>query len=278
MARLTTEKNISFPYRDSLSDVHQIERYSPLPTPEKLKNTFLFGIPLLSNLNGQTMSDEAIAYFIQGSISEIEHMLDLYITPIEVTEKMDYNKELWMLSFAYIKVNHPNIIDVSKVELAFIGQNQSEPGWITFPLEYVHVNPQEGTIQLVPSLSGGTFGGFMATAVPGAVMWSLNSMAVTNYPGIVRIKYRCGFEIDKIPAAINELISIIASLSILGIIGPLLFPYSSVSVGIDGISQSTGGLGPNFFNRRIDDLNKRKAELIDSIKGYYSRKFLIDSF
>jgi hypothetical protein len=49
-------------------------------------------------------------------------------------------------------------------------------------------------------------------------------------------------------------------------------------VGIDGLSQSSGNLGPNFLNNRIAGLTRKKGELIQTIKGHYSRSFLIDSF
>lgn len=249
-------------------------RYSPIPGPIDLRNRALFGIPLKSSLTQQEMTDDSLQYFINEAISEIEHSLDLYITPVTFEEKHDYSRHEFTWSYNFTKLAHNNILSVNKVELSFSNM-PDVPGFIQFPLEYVHVQPQEGTIQLVPAF-GTSLSGFLLSAFSGSQFHALRAMGTTTFPGGVRVNYTCGFEKDKVPALLNALIETTAALRILSAVGPLLFPFSGVSIGIDGVSQSTSTPGPQFLANRINDLTRQKQEQMDAARGYYLKKFQID--
>lgn len=253
-----------------------VTRYSALPTPTSMRNKSLFGIPLYSTLTQQALSDDAIQSYINAAISEVEHALDIYITPVSFDEKYDYSRHLMSWSYNYIKLNHPNVLYVEKVELTF-SNSPLQRGIIEFPLEFVHVMPQEGTIQLVPAF-GTAMSGFLFSAFSGVQYHALNQIGMSEFPGGMRIKYTCGFEPGKVPALIAELIETMAALKVLSLMGPILFPNTSVGISIDGVSQSTGTLGPAFFRQRFDELSKLKDEQMDAAKGYYQRRFLVDFF
>ena len=124
LSRTPTET--SFPVWSSRDYPDQnTERWEPIPTAENIKNTALFGIPLTSSLTQQTLSDDAITQYIKEAISKIEHEFDLYITPVMIEERMDYEREMWMYSYAYMRLNHPNVLEVWNVQLSFI--NNSVP-------------------------------------------------------------------------------------------------------------------------------------------------------
>ena len=252
-----------------------VERFAPLPKPEWMKKTVLFGIPLKSALTQQELQDDAIQYYINEAISEVEHILDLYITPVEFHEKHDYDRHGFTWNYNYLKVNHANILHVSALELTF--SNSNIPGFVQFPLENVHVMPQEGVVQLVPAF-GTSLSGFLLSAFSGTQFNALRAVGMTNFPGGVRIKYTSGFLEHKVPALLVDLIATIAGLKILSILGPLLFPFNSTSVSTDGVSQSNSTLGPAFFRQRIEELSKIKDTQMDAAKGYYQRRFLVDYF
>ena len=63
------------------------ERFLPMPVPSIIKSDYLFGLPLKSTLTGQTLSDETIERFIVQSVSEIEHSLQLFISPITINRE-----------------------------------------------------------------------------------------------------------------------------------------------------------------------------------------------
>lgn len=250
------------------------QRYEALPTPATMKDGVLFGIPLTSALTGQTLSDDALQRFINEAISEVEHTLDIYITPVTFKEKHDYNRELFQWSFAYVKLNHPNVINVKRVALSFNNNFENQVA-VDFPLEFVHIMPQEGVLQLVPATNT-TMGGYVLSAFSGVQYGAIWLTNILNYPGSLRIEYTAGFECGKVPALIVGLINTIAAIRVLSTLGPILFPYNSVSLGLDGVSQGTSTMGPAFLRQRIDELNKIRDDQLSAAMGYYQRKFLID--
>jgi hypothetical protein len=250
-------------------------RYAPIPTPQSMKETVLFGIPLRSSLTNQEVSDNAIQNFINQAISEIEHTLDLYITPVTFKERHDYDRHQNFWSFGYFKVNHSPILSVSKYVLTFNNGVQGAPPLVDIPLEFIHVQPQEGTVQLVPA-QGVSISGLVVSIYSGLGFHAFNSQMLNHWPGAVEITYQAGFEKDKVPALIAALIENLAAYKLLSIMGPILFPHNSVSIGIDGTSQSVGTLGPAFLQNRLGELEKIIQQQTEAAKGYYQKRFLID--
>jgi hypothetical protein len=251
-----------------------VVRYEPLPTPATLRSQDLFGIPLKSSLTGQVVDDAMLQSYINQAVSQLEHTLDIYITPVDFMEKHDYSREMFAFSFAYIKLNHPNIIKVSAVQISF-NNDSNIPAVITFPLEHVHIMPQEGALQLVPAY-GTSLSGFLMSAFSGVQYHAFQQALMSNWPGGVRVSYTCGFQEDKVPAMISGLVGRMAAYKFLSIMGPVLFPYNSVSVGIDGISQSSSNPGVAYLNQRLQELDRLIKEETEVVKGYYQRKYLVD--
>jgi len=249
-------------------------RYEPLPEPTTMKQRVLFGVPLRSALTNESIDDATIQHYINAAISSIEHELDLYITPVKFKEKHDYDKEMFVKNFAYLKLDHPNILNVEKLELSF--SNTDDTRIVDFPREFIHVKPQEAAIQLVPAF-GQTFSGFILSAFSGTQFHALRSQGINNFPGGIRVTYTCGFDKDKVPSGIVSLIENLAAFQMLSILGPVIFPYNSVGVSIDGVSQSTSSMGPQYLSKRLDDLGKIIEEQKKAIKGYYQRAFLVDA-
>ena len=270
-----TPKQEPFPLRYKEEQEPKVNRFSPLPTATDLRKKKLFGIPLKSGLTGEEIDDSSIQFYIDAAISEIEHELDIYITPVTFRERHDYRRG-FKYNFAYLKMDHRPILTVSKVELSF-DNNQDASAQIDFPLEHVHVMPQEGVIQLVPAFGTST-SGFLLSAFSGVQYHAIQALGTTEYPGAVRVEYEAGFCEDKVPVVINNLIEVVAALALLSELGPVLFPYNSVSIGIDGTSQSTSNPGPKFLNDRIDQLMKEKDRITDVVKSYYHRKFNVDFY
>lgn len=275
-----------------------ITRYETLPTPARMRSKTLFGLPLFSAFTREPVSDDALQSFINESISEVEHLLDLYITPTEFTEKHDYNREQFAYSFAYMKLNHPNILQVTSFKITFNNDtlfpgSQMQPtntqfppvnqssgsnlpqAVIDFPLEHIHVMPQEGTIQLVPAF-GTSLSGFLLSAFSGVQYHAFQSAFLNNWPGAIRVTYVAGFQKDKIPALLSGLIENLAAQKFLSVMGPIIFPYNSTSVGIDGTSQGVSTVGPLFLRQRLEELEKTIQQQMDAARGYYQRQFLID--
>lgn len=271
-----TPTQAPFPLRSVEEQQPAVQRFSTLPTAAEVKARYLFGIPLVSALTQETVADETIDYHVMAAISELEHVLDISITPVTYTEKHDYIRENFTWNYNYMKTDHSPILNVEKLELSFSNE-MAVPGFVNFPLEHVHVMPQEGVVQLVPAF-GTSLSGFLLSAFSGTQFHALRATGMNNFPGGVRITYTAGFEPGKIPALIAQLVGIMGAINVLSMLGPILFPHTSVSIGIDGVSQGTGTFGPKHLNDRIEQLNKEKDRLLDAVKGYYQKRWLVDYF
>lgn len=271
-----TPGQVPFPVRAKEEIQPSVDRFASIPTGDEVKSRYLFGIPLTSSLTGETLSSEAIDFYIKAAISELEHTLDMYITPVTFTEKHDYKRHDFTWNYNFLKVDHSPILNVEKLELSFSNDNNVD-GFVNFPLEHVHVMSQEGTVQLVPAF-GTSLSGFLLSAFSGTQFHALQAIGATTFPGGVRITYTAGFDKDKIPALISQLIGIMAGIQVLSILGPILFPQTSVSISIDSVSQGTGTFGPKHLNDRIDQLSKERDRLMEAVKGYYQKRWLIDYF
>jgi hypothetical protein len=260
-----------FPYRATEVD-ESVNRYSSIPTVEKMRSVYLFGIPLKSTLTGQEVSDEMIQTYIDSAISEIEHELSITITPTTYDERHTWDREMWQNAFGWVKVNQRPIIQVNELSLVFSNDEQRT---VRFPNEFLFPQDQDAAIQVVPAV-GTTMQGFLLSAFAGSQLWAIFSSAQSSWPGAVRVIYKAGFEAGRVPALITGLIGNLAALKLLTNIAPLLFPYSSYGLGLDGASQSVSLPGPQFLVSRISDLEKQIEKQLDAARGYYLTKFLSD--
>lgn len=250
-------------------------RYMPMVTPSDMRRRTLFGIPLRSQFTGDEVDDSVLQEHIDQAISEVEHELDIYLTPVKFSERKDYNREMQFFSFGYVKMDHSPILSVDKYVLTFNNGNPTTNPLVEVPLEFIHVQPQEGTVQLVPAY-GVTISGFIASVYSGLGFHAFNSQVISQWPGALVIDYTAGFPVDKVPALLVSLVEDIAAYKFLSTLGPVLFPYNSIGVSIDGVSQSTGTAGPQFLATRLQELEKSIQSEKQVAKGHYLKSFLID--
>lgn len=262
------------PFPSWAIDQNGAERYAPIPTAADMKRRSLFGIPLVSRMTNEAVSDETLNDYVRQAISEIEHELDLYITPTQFQERHDYDREMQFWSFGYLHLHHSPILNVNKFQLTFNNGVQGANPLVDMPLEFIHVQPQDGTIQLVPA-QGVSISGFIASIYSGLGYHAFNSQAITHWPGAVLVEYTAGFPDGQVPALLAGLIENIAAYRFLSTLGPVLFPYSSVGISIDGTSQSVGTPGPAFLAQRLGELEKIIQQQKEAARGHYQKRFLL---
>lgn len=247
-------------------------RYVSLPTANDVKS-YLFGLPLQSALTGDALTDEIINKKIKASISWLEHELDLYITPVQFTERHDWIVQHWTSNNGFIKLSHSNVLNVDKVEFRFTNDETTDKNIFRIPNEMIYFEPKDGTVRLVPATSV-TFTGWLYSAMGGYMISML--IAKGKIAGAIHVTYTVGFEENKIPALIADIVEIHAALELLSMLSVILFPFGSHSVSQDGLAHSVSTGGPNFLNNRIAQLNERLNSLLDSAKQAYTKKYLLD--
>src|SRR5690606_28339741 len=81
-------------------------------------------------------------------------------------------------------------------------------------------------------------------------------------PAMIEVSYIAGFENDKLPASVWDLIVTLAALRFLTDIAAPLFPTNSVTVTIDAVSQSASLPGPQLLIQKIDALKEQYQQKV----------------
>jgi len=98
-------------------------------------------------------------------------------------------------------------------------------------------------------------------------------------PAFWQITYTAGMsnKEGQVPVAVNELIGVIAAISVLSAIAPN-FIYNSQSLSSDGLAQSSSGPGARIYELRISELSEKRDTIIKKLKGIFAGKFYVSSF
>lgn len=249
-------------------------RLEPLVTPEQVRTRYLFGIPLISRFKDpvtgrpQIMTNDILQDYINRAvnIAEIETGLDIF--PVQRDEKHAWDRNDYM-SFGYFRTEHRPASSVD--QLAVVPPNNDvifivPPEWIETARLAV------GQINIIPLLvaltsAGGTI---QATTAGAAVFLSMFSDR-SFMPDFWRIRYTSGFPDGRLPTVINDLIGTICAMNILGMLAAT-YRLTSTSLGIDGMSQSNSGPGPQIYAIRLEQLADQRKMLVNKLKSMYGIK------
>jgi hypothetical protein len=258
------------------SDGNDIEpgflRFLPLPTAQTVKENYMFGVPLTSPVTKQTLSDNVIEKAIVKAISEIEHELKLFISPVTIKqERHNYSWTDFYHSFAWIQLNHRPILEIQKMEVSIPSAFDAE-NLVEWPTAWIKTYREYGTLQLVPLAGSGSV---LITQISSGVSFPIRMFNADNFPQFWAVTYRVGFENDMIPAMIVDLIEVTAAIKMLSLLGPVLFPYNSYSLNADGLGQSVSTPGPQWLASRVRDLTEQRQALMDAARSYYELKWSI---
>lgn len=247
-----------------------IKRCEPILTPEKLRSRYLKGIPLTFP-NGDTFSDEDFKDKILLAINEAELLLNMTVNREAFREKHPFDKSLYD-AFIHIKAEHGPILSLEHLRITSAdNQNifQIPAAWIetsNFAKRLINVIPMLA-VGLSSIATSGNNGGMVFLTVLNGFGW---------VPAYWEISYTAGmsFKEGQVPIPVNELIGVIAAMSVLSEIAPSNI-FNSQSLSQDGISQSSSSAGPRIYELRISELEAKKEKLISKLKGIFSGKFFV---
>lgn len=281
MADFTQSKS----YGTAIYPVHAQEtsglmkRCEPFLTPEKLVSRYLKGIPLKFP-NGDTFTDDEFKDQIMLAMNEAELLLGTTINREAFKQKIGFDANLYK-AFVHLRAERGPIISLEQLAIVSSdGVNLFEipPTWIE------SANFSKHVINVIPLLAGyglnqvtgtsvsgnGGAGGIAFLSVLGGIGW---------VPAYWEIKYTAGLsnKEGQVPVPVNELIGAIAAINVLGIIGPSNI-HNSQSLSQDGISQSSSGLGPRLYERRMDELVEKREMVVKKLKAIFSTRYFVGEF
>lgn len=241
-------------------------------SPTELVENYLFGIPLCSN-DGRKMSPSSIVQHILNAQTQVENLFNIKLTKQVIEENRDFNRQEFM-SWGYIRTTYP---------ICYLDNLQ---GWIndvcqiTYPREWLSIKKQEDVavfrnIYLIPN-TGSKNGATMTqnSLVYNGLSPHLGWFGQSYIPNYWRPRYITGW--SKVPNDLFDLVSKIASLNVLAVIGDILYGIgiTSIQVSLDGVSQNTplarsasGGLFAGRVKHYIEDINRSFPSMKSKYRG-----------
>ena len=268
--RITTK---TYPSRASnVSDL--VQRVEPLLTVEKLKSRYLKGVSLTLP-NGDVITDDDLQDKIMLATNETEILVGVPVEPIEFHDRLPFDINLYR-NFIHLRTSKRPIIEVKKLAIT----SADFQTLFEVPLDWVDVNANnstKGLVNVVPYLTN--YGGKTVSALvsnAGVAFLATLGDGVRRVPGYWDVIYLSGMcnKNGQVPVIVNELIGALATMHLLSMLAPA-DNISSTSLSQDGIGQSTGRAGIDRYRIRMEELEKKKAELIAKIRGIYYTKYFI---
>lgn len=234
----------------------------------ELSNRYFFGIPLIDQ-NGNQLSDDSIAFYINAATQAVEGWLNLKVKKQIVEENLSYHYNDFC-SWGYIPVSYP-IIEAKSLT-GFIGNIEQ----VVYPAEWLSVKKStdptamQRNIYLVPTSGQAQHNSVVYSGIVPNAGW----LARANIPNYWTVRYVSGF--DRIPEDLLDYIGKLAAINIFHQLGDIILGagIASQSIGIDGLSQSisttssatNAGYGARITGY-ISDLKTSKAELKNKYDG-----------
>lgn len=236
-------------------------------SPTELKETYLFGVPILDPATGQEMDNETVKFYIQSAQSEVEKYLNLKLNKQIIDEQKDFMLDDFQ-SWALVRVTYP-VVEAHELK-GFISDVQQ----IAYPKEWISSRKTSDgylyhrNIYLIPGSSA---------AQTNAIVYSgisphLGYFGQKQIPNYWRVKYCTGF--DQVPKDIINIIGKKAAVQIFNILGDLILGagIANTSIGIDGLSQSvasTASASYSGYGARISIYQKEIDSQLPLMKDYY---------
>jgi hypothetical protein len=248
------------------------KRFVSMPDVATVRSIACFGLQRLCPDAYQDVTDEMIEYYLTSVCSELEMQHSLVLSPTEFYQPFDYIEHMFSSNWGGMLLQYWPATAILEVSLKYshvqsdtpVQQIILPPQWISMVRNKLNIMADFGTIRM--SRHAGD-------ASPLSNI--LGYLRGPYRPNAVEVRYRAGFESDKMPATVASWIVTLTSIRLLTDIGPILFPYSSVHVGIDATSQTTGLPGPAFLLQRIQQLREIEKRQRMAVKGHFGRNMIL---
>lgn len=278
-------------------DLDQVDKFTPSDfgfTADNIKKSMMFGIKVIDPNTGKELDDSVYDQIIEQAISSVETTLGIVILPrIIPREKHDFYENDFT-AYGYIKLLNKPVLQLESYEALFATKRpySYDPSWW-------RIYHRTGTVELSPNglftgtgqynaLFNGSFNAGLYNQLGNSNFGTYPLTLNSNYaPQAFSVDYvagmlpptRKGVNNDyQMPMALQQLILKTAEKEILEIAGDLIIGAGIASIGlnIDGMSQNVDTTQSAMFTgygARIQLVNEKCAELIDSLKNYYGTDY-----
>lgn len=281
MANFTDSRhNPNGVFPENAIDGQEWSRTQPVITVDKLKQMYLLGVDLVAPVKNRVtntfdrMTDETIQEHILDAIASLEIDFGVDIFPVQRSERTMFDRHL-MEQFGYFRTQHKPVLSVDDLSI-----QANDTKIFTVPKEWINNGLfARGQINLWPVgpstllQSGGT-----ATSTQ-SNSGALVMLAISQYiyhPQYFNITYTSGFAGGIVPRVINQAIGCRAAIDICNALAAM-HQVSSYSLGIDGMNQSQSNPGPQRYQLKIAELEKRLDMIRGKIKAIFGSKWAMST-
>jgi len=265
-----------------------VKRFAPMPGPKEVFDYALLGLPKYLPLTqeritpdgfidnaGNLTSGVAVADFLTSAMVEMEMEMDCNISEVTHIHSEDYIDGMFTNNFQGMRIQRWPATEITQVILKYPHTNTPDenlfqtytipPPWIYLRRNKVNIIAAIGALSIETSNPSAASAGGIFTYITG-----FNRGAWQ--PGTIEIVYKAGFDHDKLPAAVADLVKTWAAHRYLNDISAALFPNNSVSTSIDGISQSVGFDIQRLVEGRLEKLAEKKNDLKRAFKKQFGQQ------
>lgn len=258
-------------------DAQDLNRIEPIVTPEQLRERFLWGIRLSSDVidpvtrRAQVITDPMLKDVILRAIADVEADTGVDIFPVQRAENVPFDRNTFQ-QWGYIRLEHSPVLTVDAIAI----KPGNDQAIYEVPLEWVSTaNYHIGQLNFVPIMPSNSNDYSLSPAGNGGGAVFLQLLGGMHFiPVFWEVQYTSGFYDGAVPRIANELIGIYAARKVLSMLAATIVS-TSVSLGLDGMSQSRSGPGPNRFAVRMKELEDDRKRLVGKFRAFYGKKFVM---
>ena len=264
-----------------------LARIEPFLTPTKLKERYLFGIPLASPVTKEVMSDDMVKDYITRAASDFEAESQANIFRAVRQYRLPFEPDMY-LEHIYLNVPHKPCQNVLEISIRSASYSEDNPtinnkypeGDLIYqiPNEWIEMgNAIRGVLNVNPINPAFSSVGMTAgSASAGATL--LQFIGQQRYvPAFWFVKLITGFADDcgRVPVVINEAVGNKATILLLNNLIPQ-FRIASQSLSIDGMSQSVNDQLFSLLQDKRQQAQQDYDKAVKRIKMLTSNKIIMD--
>jgi hypothetical protein len=248
------------------------KRFTGFPQPREVFDYALMGLPKIFPLTGEAITPDHIKPYLDSAASEIEMTLGLDISPVERDESFDYISGLFDTNASGLKLQAWPACQVIEVQLRFPHTQTQSPyqvftipsHWVALRRNRINVSASYGSTQVEASMPNSTNAAGIFSYITGFARGSYQ-------PAAISVRYVSGFEPDRLPVVVADLIKTWAAWRFISDALAPMFPTNSVSVSIDGISQSAQTNMSELISRRLIAMDAKRQQQISAVTKVFGR-------
>lgn len=118
-------------------------------TPDRLRNEFLFGIPLTSTTTKQTMSDDLLKVIIRRAAAHFEVKTKVTVTPQQKFDRIEFDRTKYLQGWNQLQLKYGNVLSVEECAIRAVNSTNVQNG-------VNYLNPPTPNPQVVPNQEEGS--------------------------------------------------------------------------------------------------------------------------